>query len=105
MNKEIKYIADKPRFIRSIGCYTGIRDTFLVYGKYFTRVIHGDSGVERAFFQYHIWVADGFDPWFCDNLYSRMDFHSTPIEMPSNLVHKPVYLYIEEFVNFINTLG
>jgi hypothetical protein len=70
----------KVKLVKSIGCHTGIIDTFATYGKYFMRWEFGESIKSEGSAGCHIFIAEGFDPSTHPNLFSVMDL-KTAIEI------------------------
>jgi hypothetical protein len=70
----------KVKLVKSIGCHTGIIDTFAIYGKYFMRWEFGEKPVSESSVGCHIFIAEGFDPSTHPNLFSVMNLE-TAIEI------------------------
>ena len=88
----------KATKINSIGCATGIVDTFLVYGKYYIRLCFGDRRGYNGICGTHIFIAEGFNPLYCSNLFKQMDM-KTAIELNNK------FNSVEEFEKFCNNLN
>jgi hypothetical protein len=82
----------KAKKIHSIGCATGIIDTFLVYGKYYIRLCFGSRGGYNGICGTHIFIAEGF------NLFKEMDM-KTAIKLNNK------FNSVEEFEKFCDNLS